>query len=65
MAISSDKLKEILHQQQEYIEKSQVNLITALTQWLQIQLAAQNSANSTKNFCRFSDKLYFAVQWSF
>lgn len=33
MAVSSDELKEILHQQQE---QSQVNLITALTQQIQI-----------------------------
>ena len=49
MTTSSDKLKHILPQQQEQFEKFQLNLITALTQQFQIELAVQNSTNSTKN----------------
>ena len=49
MAVSFDELKQILRQQREQFEKCQLNLITALTKEFQIQIVAQNSANSTKN----------------
>ena len=50
MGISSDDFKQILRQQQEQFEKSQLSLIKTTTQQFQIQLAEQNSTRNSSIF---------------